>query len=138
METGPIAPGMVRKIAVTIYCGEECTIKEVVQIVTKTDIYKVPVEATVLGPDTYQAQMNEAKALNGKTALSNSRVRTKLNQSIQRARGNEEGGEKEAEEQVQWGETTNSESKLPVIPQAEKRLFEVDPKKPLKDLLKRQ
>ena len=36
----------------------------------------------------------------------------------------------------QW-ETTNSESKLPQIPQIEKRAFEVDHKKNLKDLLKK-
>lgn len=37
-----------------------------------------------------------------------------------------------------WIQTTNSESKLPVIPQANQRAFEVDPKKNLKDLLKKQ
>lgn len=36
-----------------------------------------------------------------------------------------------------WIQTTNSESKLPVIPQANQRPFEVDPKKNLKDLLKK-
>lgn len=34
-------------------------------------------------------------------------------------------------------QTTQSDSKLPAIPQADKRPFEVDPKKNLKDLLKK-
>ena len=41
------------------------------------------------------------------------------------------------QQRAQWIETTNSESKLPQIPQIDKRPFEVDPKKPLKELLKK-
>ena len=36
-----------------------------------------------------------------------------------------------------WIETTNSESKLPQLPQNEKRAFDVDPKKNLKEVLKK-
>lgn len=36
-----------------------------------------------------------------------------------------------------WIQTTNSESKLPMINQGNQRPFEVDPKKNLKDLLKK-
>lgn len=36
-----------------------------------------------------------------------------------------------------WIQTTNSESKLPVISSGGQRPFEVDPKKNLKDLLKK-
>lgn len=37
----------------------------------------------------------------------------------------------------QWVDTTNSGSKLPQLPQADKRPFDVDAKKPLKDVLKK-
>ncbi len=37
----------------------------------------------------------------------------------------------------EWIDTTNSESKLPVLPQADKRPFDVDAKKNLKDVLKK-
>ena len=37
----------------------------------------------------------------------------------------------------EWINTTNSESKLPVLPQADKRPFDVDAKKNLKDVLKK-
>ena len=46
-------------------------------------------------------------------------------------------GDMEMDRQDQWVDTTNSESKLPVLPQADKRPFEVDPKKNLKDVLKK-
>ena len=36
-----------------------------------------------------------------------------------------------------WVETTNSESKLPQLPQSDKRAFDVDPKKGLKEVLKK-
>jgi hypothetical protein len=36
-----------------------------------------------------------------------------------------------------WVETTNSESKLPKLPQGDKRPFDVDPKKNLKEVLKK-
>ena len=42
----------------------------------------------------------------------------------------EGGGEKK------WVDTTNSESRLPKLPQADKRPFDVDPKKNLKEVLK--
>lgn len=39
--------------------------------------------------------------------------------------------------QPNWIETTNSDSRLPQIPNASSRPFEVDPKKNLKDLLRK-
>ena len=41
-------------------------------------------------------------------------------------------------QEQQWGiDTTNSESKLPQLPQSDKRPFDIDPKKGLKDVLKK-
>jgi hypothetical protein len=57
IDTGAIAPGMIKKISVVIMCDEECTIKETLLILSKTDIYKVPVEATVLSPENYQKEL---------------------------------------------------------------------------------
>ena len=144
LETGPIATGMTRKISVTIMAHEEGKIKETLQIVTKTDIFKIPIEADVLSAENYQRELQEQRALNGKS-LTNSRVRTKLNDQILRGRISNQGEriledgyeDGELRQGGDWIQTTQSDSKLPVIPQAEKRPFEVDPKKNLKDLLKK-
>ena len=40
-------------------------------------------------------------------------------------------------QQQHWVNTTNSESKLPQLPQSDKRPFDVDPKKNLKDVMKK-
>ena len=53
LETGPIATGMTRKISVTILAHEEGKIKDNLQIVTKTDIFKIQIEADVLSPENY-------------------------------------------------------------------------------------
>lgn len=48
---GPIAPGMFKRIIVTIKATEEDSlgkIKEEIHIMTKSDIFKVPVEAMIL------------------------------------------------------------------------------------------
>ena len=113
---------------------------------TKTDIFKIPIEARVLNAENYQKEINEQRALNGKN-LTNSRVRAKLNNSIQRGRMSakgerniifEEGSEEDVPKQgTGLIETTQSDSKLPMIPQADKRPFEVDPKRNLKDILKK-
>ncbi len=47
------------------------------------------------------------------------------------------GDDVEIEGQQQWVDTTNSESKLPQLPQSDKRPFDVDPKKNLKDVMKK-
>ena len=89
--------------------------------------------------------------MNAKT-LTNSRVRNKLNDSIQKGRNSQRGdriggqsidGASEMDygsaggHGNDWIQTTNSESKLPQIPLVNQRPFEVDPKKNLKDLLKK-
>lgn len=81
IETGPIATGMTRKVSISISSIEECTIKEVLQIVTKTDVFKIPIEAQFLSAENYQREFQEQRAISGKT-LANSRVRNKLNDSI--------------------------------------------------------
>lgn len=84
VEMGLVAPGMIRKVAVTINAREEGTVKDLLQIVTKSDVFKIPIEANILSPEEYERELNEQQALN--KGLTNSRVREKLNQSIQKAR----------------------------------------------------
>ena len=72
---------MIRKVSVSIVANEECTIKDTLQIMSKTDVYKIPIEAQVLSPENYQKEVQEQRALSGKS-LTNSRVRNKLNDSI--------------------------------------------------------
>lgn len=58
-ELGPVAPGMIRKLLVTIHANEEGSLKETLQIVTKSDIYKIPVEAVILSPEDYDRELME-------------------------------------------------------------------------------
>lgn len=59
---GPIAPGMTKRISVTIRCtnGAEGLqkVSEEVVIMTKSDHFKVPVEATVLSDADFDTQNN--------------------------------------------------------------------------------
>lgn len=80
-EMGPVAPGIIRKVLVTINANEEGNVRETLNIVTKSDIYKIPVEATILSPENYDRELMEQAALKGKS-ITNSRVREKLNASI--------------------------------------------------------
>ena len=185
VETGPVAPGIIKKVSVSIFSTNEGTIKDSLSIVTKADIFKIPIEATILSEENYEREVQEQAALKGKS-VTNSRVRERLNASIQKSRlrvshadkhqhrtGHIKANEKrlgEDGEEVEdmsgeemspgsgdddfdnavshsikpaaggkkeWIDTTNSESKLPVLPQADKRPFDVDAKKNLKDVLKK-
>jgi hypothetical protein len=53
---GPIAPGMTRKLIVILLSGNQDKetlgkLKEEIHIVTKSDIFKLNVEAEILSPD---------------------------------------------------------------------------------------
>jgi hypothetical protein len=76
-EMGALAPGMIRKILVTIHAKEPGSIKEVLHIVTKSDVFKIPIEATILSPEAFDRELEEQRALN--KTLTNSRVRERLN-----------------------------------------------------------
>lgn len=51
--TGPIAPGIIRRIIIEIVARDDDSgkIDDEVQIVTKTDVYKIPVFANILPPE---------------------------------------------------------------------------------------
>jgi hypothetical protein len=49
-------------------------------------VFKIPIEATILSEENYEKEMQEQRAINPNKSLTNSRVREKLNQSIQKGR----------------------------------------------------
>jgi len=57
VEMGPIAPGMIRKVAVTIFSSKVGLIKDTLQIVTKSDIFKIPIEATIVSAENYDREV---------------------------------------------------------------------------------
>ena len=83
-DFGPIAPGLTKRISVMIKIldeGEEGNIKEDIQIMTKHDVFRIPVEASVLTADNFDKANRESQALMGK-GVQSSRVREKLNLSV--------------------------------------------------------
>ena len=83
---GPIAPGMIKKVIITIRLDSSGPdmmkkVKEDVHIVTKSDIFKVPVEATVLSAEDFNKQQQDELAKTGKSIF-NSKVRNRLADSI--------------------------------------------------------
>lgn len=79
--------------------------------------------------------------------IQNSRVRDRLNSSIKDGQYLQSENMDAIDQMIsaaeaepkrgQWIETTGSESKLPKLPSIDKRQFDVDPKKTLKDVLKK-
>lgn len=62
-EYGIIAPGMIKQITVSIRCAEDapnCSIRDTIQIVSKHDVFKVPVTAMVVSEDEF-ADLNETQ-----------------------------------------------------------------------------
>lgn len=79
---GAIAPGMTKRLVITIRCpqsGEDALkkVKEEIIIMTKTDHFKVPVEAVVLSAEEFDSRNQENMEKTGQ-ALGNSRVRNRL------------------------------------------------------------
>lgn len=87
---GPIAPGMTKRLVVTIRATEGDSlgkIKEEIQVMTKSDVFKVPVEALVLSLEAFERQEEAALAETGKP-ITNSRVKNRLRSSIADGRKN--------------------------------------------------
>lgn len=71
-EGGPVAPGMIRNILVQIRADtdkDEEKISEVIQIISKTDIYKIPVTVHILNPDKFEEIDQEAYKMYNKSAM---------------------------------------------------------------------
>ena len=95
-EYGIIAPGMIKKVLVSIRipedaesmgvtAGKPVNIKDVVQIVSKHDIFKIPVSAHVITAEEFEEQNRTKMDTEGKP-IQNSRVRERLNRAIQESR----------------------------------------------------
>ena len=74
---------MTRKVLVSVVSGEPGKIKEEVHIVTKSDVFKLKIEAEVMDHSSFDEKNQEAlQRSNGKKNATNSRVRTQLHASI--------------------------------------------------------
>ena len=87
LEYGIIAPGMLKKISVGIRCSDDDTgsIKESIEIVSKHDIFKVPVTARILSDADFEAENQKQIEENG-SGIQNSRVKEKLLRRVAEAR----------------------------------------------------
>lgn len=86
-EYGIVAPGMIKQITVTIRLPEDatnCSIKDTIQIVSKHDVFKVPVSALVVSEDEF-AELNQKQMEQTGKSIQNSRVRERLLRKIQDA-----------------------------------------------------
>ena len=84
-EFGLIAPGMVKKVVVSIRVPEDAqtpaTIKDTLTIMSKHDIFKLPISAKLLSEEEWDEENNNMMATQGK-GVQNSRVRERLNRAI--------------------------------------------------------
>jgi hypothetical protein len=91
-EYGLIAPGMIKKISILIRVSEEepapATIKETVKILSKHDVFNIPVTASILSMEAFREQNQQKLAETGKP-IQNSRVRERLNRAVVESRGSE-------------------------------------------------
>jgi hypothetical protein len=152
LDYGPIAPGMLKKVKVVIVSkeGEHALVKEILQICAKNDIYKIAISAEVLATEEFEEKERETQTIQGRS-LGNSRVREKIELArkgvmdrfrVEEIRRKNPGADLDDDAQSQegrprWGETTNSDHKLPKIPSIGDREFNVDASKPLNEVLGR-
>ena len=84
-EFGLIAPGMMKKVVVSIRVPEDAqtpaTIKDTLTIMSKHDIFKIPISAKLLSEEEWDEENNNMMATQGK-GVQNSRVRERLNRAI--------------------------------------------------------
>ena len=129
---GPIAAGMVKKISITIdttKASESSVISDQFEIVTKTDIYTVPITATILDEQKFDEINAETLKIHNRTAMKStvrqlySRKKPRVNEMVQNY------------ENKGWIETTGSESKLPSLPNIQNRAFEPDAQKELDEVI---
>lgn len=109
---GAIAPGMTRKLIVSIKATAPDALgklKEEVHILTKSDIFKLPVEAEVLGAEEYEKRKQEIAA--GGASAPQSRVRTRLRSSIAQGRQQSAIAEEKLEATEQKGTDEIDEKK---------------------------
>lgn len=88
-EFGLIASGMIKKVTVCIRVPEDVEasydIKDSLQIMSKHDVFKIPITAKILGEEEWEEKNKDMMATTGKS-VQNSRVRERLNRAIAQSR----------------------------------------------------
>lgn len=128
---GPIAPGVSKVIKVIINCKlpGDSVISDAFEICTKTDVYKIPITATILDPEKFEEINTESFKIHNKSAMKQtvrevySRQKKKVKEMLNEF------------ENKQWVETTGSESKLPSLPNIKTRAFEPNAQKELDEVI---
>lgn len=91
-EYGMIAPGMIKKIVVCIRVPDDiqvpATVKDTLQIVSKHDIFKLPITAKIISEEEWTEENKNLMATTGKS-IQNSRVRERLNRALAESRGSD-------------------------------------------------
>ena len=82
---GPIAPGMTKRIIISVKASDLGKIKEELQVMTKSDIFKIPIDGIVLSQEEFTNLNNESLNKTGKS-ITNSRVKNRLRGSIAESR----------------------------------------------------
>jgi len=96
-EYGMIAPGMIKKVIVTIRASDDepvpANIKETLQIVSKHDIFKIPITAKLLTEEAWEEENKTNLEQTGKP-IQNSRVRERLNRALAQSRASQRSDER--------------------------------------------
>lgn len=131
---GPIATGMVKIITVIIDTrkkGQGSVISDGFEVATKTDIYRVPITATILSQEKFNEINAESFKIHNRSAMKStvreihSRQKDTIGDMLQKV------------ETRGWVETTGSESKLPSLPNIRNRAFEPDSQRELDEVIEK-
>jgi len=83
---------MIKKITISIRLPDDAefpvTIKDTLQIMSKHDVFKLPITAKILGEDEWDEENNNMMATAGKS-VQNSRVRERLNRALAQSRASD-------------------------------------------------
>lgn len=89
-----IAPGMTKKISVIIRVSEDeptpAAIKETIKILSKHDVFSIPMTASLLSTEAFEEQNHQKLEATGKP-IQNSRVREKLIRAMAESRQSKRG-----------------------------------------------
>lgn len=142
---GPIAQGMKAILKVIIHTPDkaEGKIQDEFQLITKTEVYKIPISAHILSEEEFNTEQSEAfKANNRPLLLPNVREKGKEEKKVGAMEvslgklGNHDNlnhiGASGA------NETSLSGVNLPKISQIDDTQIELDPNKKIEDILKKQ
>ena len=119
-KPSPVASGMTCKLNVELNASETQRVDTEFEIVTRTEIYKVPVLANIASEREFARVNEESMKLHGRPALKSSvRIKGAPQSSFQQT--------------SEWGETTLSEANLPSLPKVRSD-HTLDPERSLKEV----